>query len=240
MSRSNPTDSTPNPCTRWHEWDGTNGAVRYYDKTQEKNIVCKLPFTFILLDQLGTVKGWHDASDSGIFSNEVRDSKQEVMVVKSFKGGILAEGIYATIRDRIAAHGGHYTANCYIAFKNPELALGSIQFKGAALNAWVEFSKANRAALYKQGVKITGYTEGKKGKIVFRVPKFELVDISDKTNTEATTLDTILQQFLKGYFTRTRVEQVAKPAAPVVASEDEPPLTEPEGEMPPEDGNEPY
>src|SRR3990167_6210789 len=154
MSRSNPTDNSPHPCTRWIEWDGSNGEFRYYDKEQKTKVSLTDSLTFILLDQLATVKGWHDASDSGIFSNEVRDIRQDVLVVKSFKGGTLAEGTYKTIRDRIIAHGGHFTANLYASIKiGEELAIASVQFKGAALSAWMEFSKENRSELYKKAIR---------------------------------------------------------------------------------------
>lgn len=252
MSRSNPTDNTPNPSTRWYEWDGSNGTVRYYDKEATNpndpakkgaNIVCKLPFVFIVLDETATIKGWHDASDSGIHSNEVRDTRAETLVVKAFKGGILAEGFYANIRDRVGAQGGHFTTNLYIGYKDAEgnLTIGSLQMKGAALNAWVEFKKAHRQEIYKKAVKITGYTEGKKGKITFRMPTFAIQDIAEKTNTEAVTLDTVLQHYLKGYFARTRTEQVAKPATQASAEDYQPePEPEMEPELPPEEDNGPF
>ena len=224
MSRANPSDSAPNPAARWFEFDGSNGTVRYYDKEQKKNVDLGSKFTFILIgDPLACIRGWHDASDSGIYSNEVRDTRQETFVVKAFKGGILAEGLYAAIRDRVKAMGGHFVANLYCGFKNEkgELTIGSIQFKGAALNAWVDFQKEcptdkkNVKLYWTKAVKINGFVEGKKGTIKFRVPKFELADITDKTNTEALTLETVLQAYLKSYFSRTRIQQVAQPAAPV-------------------------
>lgn len=211
MSRSNPTVNNPNPATRWFEWNGENGVVKYYDKETKKSVAVGDNFTFILLDELGCVKGWHDASESGIHSNEVKDTRAETLVVKSFKGGILAEGLYKDIRDRVAAAGGQFVANCYIAFRNgEELVLGSIQFKGAALGSWMEFQKANRSEVYKKAVQIKGSVEGKKGRIVFKTPIFHLRDISEETNQEAVALDAALQEYLKGYFARTRVEQTEK------------------------------
>jgi hypothetical protein len=125
MSRSNPTDGIRNPATRWFEFaSGVDGGfVRYYDKDAEKQVPLGDAenggtFTFILLDELATVKGWHDASESGIFANEIRDTRQDTLVVKSFKGGELASGLYASIKDRIVAVGGHYVASCYIAYKD--------------------------------------------------------------------------------------------------------------------------
>lgn len=208
MSRSNPTTNTPNPATRWFEWNGEHGIVKYYDKETKKNVDVGDNFTFLLLDQLGCVKGWHDASESGIYSNEVRDTRAEVMIVKAFKGGELARGIYKDIRDRIGAAGGQFVANLYIAYRNGDrLELGSIQFKGAALNVWMEFQKANRSDVYKQAIQIKGSTEGKKGRIIFKTPVFHLREVSDETNEEAVALDKQLQEYLKGYFACTQSEQ---------------------------------
>lgn len=212
MSRSNPTEHSQHPCTRWFEWSGSEGVIRYYDKSAKQNVEIPDGFTFILLDQLATVKGWHDVSDSGIYANEVRDTKQEVMVVKAFKAGTIAEGFYSAIRDRVNAFGGYYVSNCYIAFRNEHgtLALGSLSFKGAALSAWMDFQNANRADLYKKSIQIKGHTEGKKGKIVFRTPKFFIREITPETDGQATELDRNLQVYLKGYLSRTKTEQVSQ------------------------------
>lgn len=209
MSRSNPHVNAPNPSQRWFEWNGEHGTVRYYDKDAEKNIDVPLPVVFLLLDELASVRGWHDASDSGIYSNEVKDTRTDVLVVKSFKGGTLAEGLYKDIKDRVNAAGGNFTANCYIAFKNDgELQIGSLRFKGAALGSWMEFRKAHRSALYNKAIAITGYTEGKKGKVTFRMPTFETRDVSDDTNAIAVDLDRELQAWMSEYFSRRTGDQV--------------------------------
>ena len=211
MSRSNPVDTSPNPAQQWFEWSGSDGSIRYYDKRDKRNVTIDLPFTFMLLDQLSTVKGWHDQSESGIYSNEVKDTRAETLVVKAFKGGILAEGFYSQIRDRVAAQGGHYVSNLYIAYRGEtELQIGSLQFKGAALGAWMEFQKQSGKDIYKRAVVIDGYTEGQKGRVVFRVPKFRLKDVSEETNDQATELDRQLQTYLASYFKRARTEQVAQ------------------------------
>jgi hypothetical protein len=210
MSRSNPNDNgAPNPAVRWFEWNGEQGTVRYYDKEKKENVDVGAKFQFMLLDELGSVRGWHDASDSGIYSNEVKDTRQKAFIVKSFKGGTLAEGLYQDIKDKIVAQGGQFVANLYIAFKhNDELAIGSLRLKGAALGAWMEFRKANRAALYKKAIAIDGFNEGKKGRIVFRVPILKAVELSAASNDQAIGLDAELQEFLKGYLSRNTSEQV--------------------------------
>lgn len=213
MSRSNPTtEKQPNPCTRWHDWRGgkDGGNLEWFNKDTKQRVDVPGRFTFIVLDELACVKGWHDASDSGIMSNEVRDTKAEPLSVRAFKGGELANGLYATIRDRVTSQGGHFVANIYCAYKDgTELKLGSIQFKGAALNAWVEFKKAHRKEIYSQAVTITGYTEGKKGSITFRVPAFAVTPISPETNEAASKIDSeVLQPYLSDYFRKNTSDKV--------------------------------
>lgn len=222
MSRSNPSVNAPNPAVRWYEWNGETGLVRYYDKEAKKNVDVPLPFTFLLLDELACVRGWHDPSQSGIYSNEVRDTTKDVLVVKSFKGGVLAEGYYKAIKDRVNTQGGQFVANCYIATKNGggAVSLCSLRFKGAALGAWMEFRKANRGALYDKAVRIVSFTEGKKGRIVFRMPTFELREVSKETNEHAVELDKTLQAYLDGYLQRKTRDQAEAPDDTVDDSQD--------------------
>jgi hypothetical protein len=215
MSRSNPHQGTPNPAVRWFEWSGEKGLVRYYDKDAKQTVEVGSSFTFMLLDQLGSVRGWHDPSQSGIYSNEVKDTRQDAMIVKAFKGGTLAEGVYKDIKLAVNAIGGHFNANLYIAFKDEtRLEIGSLRFKGAALGAWMEFSKAHRGDIYKKAITIDGFTEGKKGRIVYRMPTFKVSDVSEATNDTAVGLDAELQEWLAGYLTRSKKEQVAQPPPP--------------------------
>lgn len=208
MSRSNPSEHTANPATRWFEWNGETGTVRYYDRDAKKNIDCGVDFGFVLLDELASVRGWHDASTSGIYSNEVRDTRDGLLIVKAFKGGTLAEGLYRDIKDRVNAAGGQFVANCYIGFKlGTDLVMGSLRFKGAALGAWMEFRKAHRGELYSKSVRIVGVTEGKKGRITFKTPVFRVVELTPETHEAAILLDRQLQDYLNGYLSQTKRDQ---------------------------------
>lgn len=228
MSRSNPTETSSNPCTRWFEWAGGSdgGVVRYYDKDAGKQVDVGDKFAFLLLDELAAVKGWHDASDSGIYSNEVRDTRQDVLVVKSFKGGELASGLYAQIRDRVGNFGGHFHASCYIAYKDgDQYRLGNIGFKGAALMTWMAFKKQagrkdGRPAYYVDAVRINGFEEGTKGRVVYRVPKFSLAPASEEANAQAIALDQELQSFFSEYLKRARVEQAETTKAATAPARD--------------------
>lgn len=211
MSLSNPHENgQPNPSTRWFEWNGEQGLIRYYDKEAKQTFVIEQPFTFIVLDELGGVAGWHDASQSGIYSNEVKDTRQDTLIVKAFKGGTLVEGMYRDIKDKVNALGGAFNTICYLAYKNQdgELSIGAIRFKGASLAAWMEFRKQHRNEFYTKAIKISGFTEGKKGKVVYRVPQFAINEIAQDTITAAVELDKTLQEFLRGYLSRNKKEQI--------------------------------
>lgn len=241
MSRSNPTEGARNPSTRWFEWAGGSdgGFVRWYNKDTEQQIKVDGAFTFLLLDELSTIKGWHEASESSIYSNEVRDTRQETLVVKSFKGGELASGIYTSIRDRIVAIGGHYCASIYLAYKAEDgtLKIGNLNLKGAAAGAWMEFKRnaptkkdaagKSARAYFVDAVKISGFEEAKKGGTTYRVPTFALTSTTDATNQQALALDAELQAFLADYFKRPKAE-AAKAAEPpaepaTTTARDEPP-----------------
>ena len=43
MSRSNPTDGSPNPATRWFEWKSSEKKFQYYDKQAKEVVQVKLP-----------------------------------------------------------------------------------------------------------------------------------------------------------------------------------------------------
>jgi hypothetical protein len=241
MSRSNPTQENPNPSQRWFSWSGSNGEVKYYDKQEKKDVVVGSNFQFLLLDSLSTIKGWHDPSESGIFSNEVRDTRSDMFVVKSFKGGILAEGFYGQIKDRVNSIGGKFTTNLYIAFKGEAgLEIGCISFSGAALSAWMEFSKKNRSAIFESAVKIKGSVDGQKGKVKFKTPVFELTPSLPETNDAAAELDKTLQAYFKSYLSRAKGDQ-AKPAdtdpAQDYSDDDAPPS---HSQEPPEDTDIPW
>lgn len=242
MSRSNPTDNSPNPCKRWFEWNGEKGNLRYYDKEAGENVEVDLPFQFILLDRLCCITGWHNNSESGIFSNEVRDTRGESLVVKAFKmKEPIAAGFYEDVRDKVKANGGKFTINAYVAFTNEqdELALGSLRMHGAAMSAWIEFEKDKtvRPHLWKKGVRIGSTVHGEKGsgkkKIEWEAPVFEIVDVPDRVNASATEIDSQkLQPYLTAYFKRNRTEQAAPPNGADESPMEEPPPTA-EDEEPP-------
>lgn len=222
MSLSNPNEQLQNVASKFYKWSGDSGCFTYYDKDNKTNvsvpISSKAPFTFIILDTLSTIKGYSDSESCGFWSNEVKNTKTEQLVVRT-KSGVQAIGLYADIKDTIKAKGAKYCQSTYVAVKdNGVLEIANIQLQGVALKAMGDFAKENK--VMGVAVQVKSFTEGKKGKTTFKVPVFNLVKISEKTLAEATELDVKLQEYLKAYFAKNKeaapetVKEAPKAAAP--------------------------
>lgn len=211
MSFSQPT-KVENPALHHYEW--RNGKLSWYKKYDEpdnsgkkgENIDATLPFQFIVLDELTTVTGWHDPSESGIYSNEIKNMSKQQLRVRSFKGAEIATGLYVDIKDTIKAGGGKYTRSIYIAEKiNDTYVISQIKFAGAAFGAWLEFTKNHNPETGK--FLLTGAVEGKKGATVFQVPTFKYGNLTDDDIEAATELDKDLQKYLTRYMDTVELEQ---------------------------------
>jgi len=196
-----------NPATKFLEWKSDQKGFSYYDKGLAKNVEVSLPFKFVFLDELSTVKGWNDASSSGIFANEVKYLSKEPMTVKAFKGGEIAKGLYNEIKERVKNAGGHYSKSVYIMLEDGSLA--NIQLKGSATQQWGEFVKANRQSITRTWVNVKTATESKKGKVVFSVPNFTIGDdIHDLEARDADAKFDELEAYLKTYLAKVDVEDI--------------------------------
>lgn len=199
MSRSNPQGSI-SPCKKWFEWSGSTGQLYYYDKEKGEKIDIELPFTFLVLDQLSTITGYSDDQQSGIWSNEIRSTNIERLVVRT-KNGILGTGVYNDVKN---IKGARYTKSIYIAYydENKELQIGNFKAVGAALSAWIEFSKGKN--LFNDAVQIMGGVKAKKGATVYYTPSFATREVSAETDEAAKKLDAELQAHLTEYLNETQ------------------------------------
>lgn len=234
MSRSQPT--TTNPSTRFLSWAGGKGELIHWDKEESKEVIEKLPFTFMVLDELTTITGYSDEDQSGFWSNEVRSTNNDELTVRTSKG-IRETGSYKDIKDSLKSKGAKYAKSVYIAYKDGEhLSIGNFKVYGAALTAWIEFSK--KANVYNTAVVLKGKTEEKKGTTTYYVPVFETTSITDETNKEAIALDVELQKYLTNYFAVKEAdnENVAHPSlsgqVPISAYDNEEPEEFPLDEIP--------
>ncbi len=206
MSRSNDT-SIKNPALKFFQWKGADGGFKFYDKDKKENIDVPLPFQFIVLDTLSTIKGYDDNAGSGFWSNEIRNTKTDILTVRS-KGGICATGLYEKVITDRNCTGAKYCQSVYIAYKEgKDLKIGNIQIQGAALGSWIEFCKKND--IYKISISVKSFTEGKKGKTIYQIPTFLVGTVSEEINAKALELDKELQIYLNAYLKNNAKESVA-------------------------------
>ena len=209
MSNRREVFNTPqsNPATKFFEWKSNDKAFSYYDKEQSKNILVPLPFKFLVLDELHSVKGWNDATQSGIFSNEVKFISKETMTVKPFKGNEIAKGLYKDIKEKVVSAGGHYVKSIYVMLEDGTLA--NLQLKGSAVQEWGEFTKKTRNRLPDEWVVVKSTKEGKKGAVKYSMPEFNFErSLSDAEVEQADEVFTVLEAYLKTYLAKAEPEPI--------------------------------
>jgi hypothetical protein len=196
-----------NPATKFIEWKSNEKCFNYYDKEAQKNVEIPLPFKFLVLDELHTIKGWNDASSSNIYSNEVKFISKEVMTVKPFKGNEIAKGYYKDIKDKVVAAGGHYTKSIYVMLEDGSLA--NISLKGSGVQKWGDFTQKTRNRLADEWVIVAKAEDGKKGAVKFSTPSFSFANsISDEEANMADEAFNILESYLKTYLAKADIEVV--------------------------------
>ena len=187
-----------NPSTRFLDWKSNDKQFSFYDREKEENVLVPLPFKFVVLDELHTVKGWDDASQSAIYSNEVKYISKQELTVKPFKGNEIAKGLYSLIKDKVKVAGGHYVKSIYIMLESGELA--NIQLKGSSVQSWGEFTKANKSKLTENWIEINDVTEAKKGSVKYSTPNFTIGKaLNDKDSKSADDNFDTLEAYLKQY-----------------------------------------
>lgn len=216
MSRSNP--ESKNPAVRFLSWSGSKGELVYYDKDKEERVAVKLPFTFLVLDQLHTITGFHEQDNSSYWANEVRDVQKDELTVKT-SGGTKQAGRYKDLTD-VRSKGAKYAKSIYIGFEQDgKLVIGNFKASGSALTAWIEFCR--KVDVYKYAVKLTGKAEAEKGSTKYFTPVFEGIKISDEKNAEAVELDKQLQAYLSQYLVTRPVEDNHAPVAEDEGADDD-------------------
>jgi len=192
VSRSNEFKTvSDNPCKKFLEWKSNDKSFAYYDKDEKKNVLVELPMKFLTLFEFHGVKGWNDASESGIYSNEVKFIGKEELEVKAFKGGTIAKGYYKDIKNKIQDAGGHYCKVLYVMLEAGEFV--SIVLKGSAVKEWGDFTQKSRAKLSDEWVYIGGAKDMKKGAVKYSVPTFEFK--GSLTDDESSQADDVYETF---------------------------------------------
>lgn len=191
-----------NPSCFFAKWQSDTKAFVYYDKNQKTNVVIE-NLTFLILNELISITGFDSKNNCGIYSNEVQDLNKQTLTVKSFKGGLLLEGIYSKIKNELDKYDARFTLSVYIAIKiNERLTIANLQLSGAPLGAWFDFKKTgnNKTDIYRKAVSVNGFLPKKKGSNNYNIPTFALKNISTEMENEASTLQKQLKQYLNDCF----------------------------------------
>lgn len=198
ISHQQESNKSSNPTTKYLEWKSNDKSFSYYDKSKGENVKVELPLKFVFLQHYHTVKGWSDASNSGIYSNEVYYIGSEPMAVKSFKGGLIAEGLYKDIKPAITNSGGKYHRSVYVMLEDGSLA--NISLKGAVVREWSTFMEDNANQCDVQWVEINSAKEQKKGSVKYTTPEFSLgASISKADSSKADAVAEVFQEYISTY-----------------------------------------
>lgn len=204
-----------NPATKFIDWKSNNKCFSYYDKEiaeslkgsdaevikAKANIQIALPFKFLALDEMHTVKGWSDSCQSAIYANEVKFISKEVMTVKPFKGNEIAKGLYSEIKEKVKAAGAHYVKSIYIMLEDGSLA--NLQIKGVACQSWGDFTNKNKSRLPDEWITVKDSTEGKKGAVKYYTPNFAFdKSLSGIESDLADEAFGVLETYLKAYLVK--------------------------------------
>lgn len=216
MSISQP--KLQNPCKKFIEFKGDAGVFQYYDKENKKNIKLEYPIGFITLDELSTIKGFNEASGSGVYANEVHSIKNQTLHVRTFKGGTSISGKYADIKDKVKSIGGKYCKSIYAALINKDklLELVNFQLTGAAFKAWIDKTTDSNSEV----MVVSKTVEAKKGKVVYQIPVWGASGMTDELRAEAIEMDKKVQSYLRAR----KIEEVEEAVQdhPEVENQDEP------------------
>jgi hypothetical protein len=217
-----------NPATKFLEWKSNDQCFQYFDKAiaesmkeadkeeiaLKANVKIKLPFKFLVLDELHTVKGWNEALKGSIISNEVKYISKEVLRVKTYHKDFsgkktttnLVDGLYSDIKEKVKVSGAHYVKSIYIMLEDGSLA--NLQLKGSAVQKWGEFTNKTRNRLADEWVVVAKALEGKKGAVKFFTPEFGFE--KSLTKNEGLLADNcfnILEAYLNAYLKPVAVEE---------------------------------
>lgn len=201
ISHTQEASTSSNPTKRYLEYKSVKKEFSYYDKDLGEEVNVPLPLKFVFIQHYHTVKGWHDASNSGIYANEVFFIGSEPMSVKSFKGGKIAEGIYTDIKAQVLSAGGKYHKSIYVMLEDGTLA--NISLKGSSVKEWSDFMEENKNNVDNNWVEILVATDEKKGSIKYSVPKFTLGDsLTKKESSDADSCAFELKEYLDSKTTK--------------------------------------
>lgn len=157
-----------NPVSMFFDWksdkENKTGKFVWWNKDLEAKVDV-IPTEFILLLATNCVKGWDDASNSGIFSNEIINLKTEELTVRAFKR---EKSLYQGVYDRNQLEALNCKFNKGIIAQEGETMV-EYYFQGSSLYAFNEDTSNIDYNNYK--IAFDRVEEMKKGAVTYYVPR---------------------------------------------------------------------
>jgi hypothetical protein len=214
-------EKSGNPASKFLSWKGGVGVWEYYDKEHNEKVQLDEKLYIVPLDEFSTIKGWHDTSQSGIYSNEVKFLNDEELSVRSFKGGEIIKGLYANIKGNL--EGGKFCKSVYAAMLDSNgnvIEMINISFSGSSLGSWIDAKvniKEGKVLVISKNPEVQ-----KKGATKYYVPSIKVTKKKEEILKECSKMDEELQAYLGGRDKGTQEVPTAKaPQAPVMAAQEE-------------------
>jgi hypothetical protein len=203
MSRRDQFKTNTNPSEVNIEWAGDrdDGFFYYYNKDESRKIQLNA-LRFVALGERVGITGYSQDMKTGLYSNEVQSTDNQILTVKYFKDGKsheLLQGKYKDIKEQARAKGGKFTAFVYAMILDcDEIQTGTIVkilMSGACTSPWIQLKKDGKA---EDAVKVVGYSDEANGGIKFRAPKFEADTLDETEDSESEEAYKKVVEYFKG------------------------------------------
>lgn len=200
----NQNEGSTNPATKFLEWKSKDKCFAYYDKDKKENVLLPLPLKIQFLEEFHTIKGFHEGSESGIYSNEIKTMK-ETLTVKAFNQKTpIAEGLYNDIKHEVKSAGGKYGKSVY-ALLDGEIV--NLQLYGASISPFILYTsgdkktnvKGHSQVLETNFIEVNSYVDKKKGANKYTEPVFSL---GERFTTEENELANDKYKDIVNYFNK--------------------------------------
>ncbi len=192
------TNYQSNPCRFKITWKSSTKSFSAYDLVQK--VTVDLPSNqFTVVAETITIAGFNQEQNLGIFSNEIKNTKTEKLIVRT-KNGILIEGFYTDIKDKLKLLGGNFANNVYVVLKSGETAY--IQLSGAPLKVWFELKEKHKGTLLMTNWITIGKdaNTGKKGSVTYHTPILTLASpLTAKENEASETAFNDISEYRKSF-----------------------------------------
>ena len=207
-----PEQKSTNPTSKFLEWKSNNKSFSFYNKELKQNEEVKLPLTFLVLEEYHTIKGFSDSDQTGIYANEILQISAEEFEVKTFKGRVIAKGVYSDIKQVVNSAGGNYNKSIYAVTKEGDLI--NISFKGAAVSKYSQFTeKGAWKRLKDEWVTIEDAEDHKKGMVSYSTPNFKFnTSLTDYEFKIVEAKANELEAYMDGYLAKDEPGKVEEPA----------------------------